>query len=213
MTVNFFIHLDYVNVGISTVSSLFSLFCLCRTKSDDALNEEKFIVFESNLFMLFSKCFSCLSSDVQVEKICPRSYGSQIKIKQTCLKCQKIKEWHSQPKVGNVAAGNLLLSAAILFGGASPTKVLRVLHHMNLKAISNNTFLEYQTTYLQPAIIRVYEREQRSLLRQLEGEKFLGGDGRADSPGHSAKYGSYALMEMKKKKIIDVQLVQVIYVK
>ncbi|XP_063963626.1 uncharacterized protein LOC129268390 [Lytechinus pictus] len=179
------------------------------TKSDDVLKEEKYIVFESNLFALFNNCFSCLSSDVQVEKICPRSFGSQIKIRQTCLKCSKIKEWHSQPKVGNVSAGNLLLSAAILYGGASPTKVLRVLQHMNLKAITNNTFLEYQSTYLQPAIMRVYEREQRSLLRQSRGEKLvLGGDGRADSPGHSAKYGSYALMDMKRKKIINVELVQ-----
>ena len=37
----------------------------------------------------------------------------------------------------------------------------------------------------------------------------LGGDGRADSPGHSAKFGSYTMMELKKKIVIDIQLVQV----
>ena len=37
----------------------------------------------------------------------------------------------------------------------------------------------------------------------------LGGDGRADSPGHSAKFGSYTTMELQKKVVIDIQLVQV----
>ena len=37
----------------------------------------------------------------------------------------------------------------------------------------------------------------------------LGGDGRADRPGHLAKFGSYTVMELKKKAVIDIQLVQV----
>ena len=37
----------------------------------------------------------------------------------------------------------------------------------------------------------------------------LGGDGRSDSPGHSAKFGSYALMDMEHNTILDVKLVQV----
>ncbi|KAK7889099.1 hypothetical protein WMY93_024659 [Mugilogobius chulae] len=31
---------------------------------------------------------------------------------------------------------------------------------------------------------------------------------RADSPGHSAKYGSYTIMELESEKILDIQLVQ-----
>ena len=38
----------------------------------------------------------------------------------------------------------------------------------------------------------------------------VGGDGRADSPGHSAKYGSYGLIDLDTNKVIHVQLVQVI---
>ena len=40
------------------------------------------------------------------------------------------------------------------------------------------------------------------LLRELQREKrqlVIGGDGRADSPGHSAKFGSYTVMELKKE--------------
>ena len=35
------------------------------------------------------------------------------------------------------------------------------------------------------------------------------GDARCDSPGYSAKYGSYTLMDLVTKKILDFQLVQV----
>lgn len=135
----------------------------------------------------------------------------QLKVKVTWYSCHNIWEWYSQPKIGNLNAGNFLLSMSILYGGASPTKVLRVLNHINLKAISNRTFLEHQTDYLQPATIRIFEREQRLMINRLpEDEKLvIGGDGRADSPGHSAKYGSYRFMDMKRKKILDIQLVQV----
>ena len=37
----------------------------------------------------------------------------------------------------------------------------------------------------------------------------LGGDRRADSPGHSAKYGSYSVLELNHNIILDIQLVQV----
>ena len=37
----------------------------------------------------------------------------------------------------------------------------------------------------------------------------LGGDGSADNPGHSAKYGSYSIIELNKNKAIDLKLVQV----
>ncbi|KAJ8250976.1 hypothetical protein GJAV_G00215770 [Gymnothorax javanicus] len=154
-------------------------------------------------------CLSCLSRNVRVEKLSPKSFGSQLKVVATCRDCGYLREWQSQPKIGNVMAGNLLLSAAILFGGGSPTKILRVCQHMNLKAISMSAFLEHQRDYLQPAIIRVYTAKQEEILAEVEGGKLiLGGDGLADSPGHSARYGPYTLMDMKTKKIVEVQLVK-----
>ena len=39
----------------------------------------------------------------------------------------------------------------------------------------------------------------------------LGDDGRADSPGHSAKYSTYTTMELEANVVIGLQLVQVMY--
>lgn len=36
----------------------------------------------------------------------------------------------------------------------------------------------------------------------------LGGDGRADSPGHCAKYGSYSTIDLEQGIVVDIQLVQ-----
>ena len=71
-----------------------------------------------------------------------------------------------------------------------------------------------QSQYLQPAInsvwkhshagfaVEVTERESKSVI-------VLAGDGRSDSPGHSAKYGSYSILELTCNKIVDFKLVQV----
>ena len=99
--------------------------------------------------------------------------------------------WESQPYVHNVPAGNLLLSAAILFAGASPTKVLRVLSHVNIKALTTRTFTNHARDFLYPTIWRVWSKEQETLferLQEMEGDLVIGGDGRADSPGN-LKFG------------------------
>ena len=87
---------------------------------------------------------------------------------------------------------------------------------MGVKTITGRTFLNHQNMYLQPAIIQDWRTSQDSIInelkeRQVRGEPLiLGGDGRADSPGHSAKYGVYTMMELKTFKIVDIQVVQVL---
>ena len=51
--------------------------------------------------------------------------------------------------------------------------------------------------------------QQRFFDERQEDDLHLGGDCRCDSPGFSAKYGSYSLMDMECSKVLDMQLVQV----
>ena len=57
----------------------------------------------------------------------------------------------------------------------------------------------------------VREHHQRLLLDLLKEIRGLvvSGDGRADSPGHSAKYGTYTIIELSCNKVVDFKLVQV----
>ena len=174
--------------------------------SDDA---SYYLVFQSALLLLFTVCRFCSSRTSDVKKIV---VGSFIRVTQNCPNCHNKWVWDSQLFIGNVPAGNLLTSAAILYAGALPTKALRVFKILNCATITAKTFFRHQRRFLQPAIISTWERHQFSLLEGMKSQMkklSLSGDGRADSPGHSAKYGSYTVIEMSYNKVVDYKLVQV----
>ena len=123
---------------------------------------------------LFKFCPECKS---ECESIVSSRLGTRVTLSQKCLSCTFHKRWDSQPTIGDIPVGNIMMSSAILFGGGSPTKVLRVMRHMNVPIIGYSTFMTHQSVLLHSI--------------KAEGENLiLGGDGRCDSPGHSAKYGS-----------------------
>ena len=157
--------------------------------------------------LLFAVCKQCGSKAVKVQKVI---LGSFLRIKQLCLSCNEKCVWDSQPMIRKIPAGNIRLSAAILYAGAMPTKVIRVLTFLKCETISTDTYFRHQRDYLQPTVSTVYESKQVLLLSSLRNQPLvLAGDGRADSPGHSAKYGTYSILEMSCNKIIDFKLVQV----
>ena len=135
--------------------------------------------------------------------------GIFISIKQECHHCGHKWKSNSQPFIKDVPAGNILLSAAILFSGSTPTKSLRLLKCLEMACIAERTFYYHQTKYLAPSVIHIWKRSQRSLLSKCRSPVIIGGDGRADSPGHSAKYGSYGIIDMNTNKVLHIELVQV----
>jgi len=138
--------------------------------------------------------------------------GSFITVKQVCSHCGYQRLWASQPRIKDTPAGNILLSAAILYSGETATKVLRVLSHMNIACITDRAYYIHQREYLEPAVLAVWDTKQTELLAQCRASGnplIIGGDGRADSPGHSAKYGSYGIINLTSNKVIHLELVQV----
>lgn len=72
----------------------------------------------------------------------------------------------------------------------------------------------HQQYYLHPAILQVWKNHQRAYIEEVQetGRAVrLGGDGRADTPGHCAMFGSYTLMDLEENKVMDMQLVQVFF--
>ena len=160
--------------------------------------------------MVFSVCRFCSTRTSNIKKII---VGSLVRISQTCSKCKRKWEWDSQPFISNVPSGNLLISASILFSGLFPAKALRMLKIMNCYSISTKTFFRHQRRFLQPAITSTWKQHQQLFFESIKKQKrklALSGDGRADSPGHSAKYGSYSVIDMSCSKVVDFKLVQVI---
>ena len=78
--------------------------------------------------------------------------------------------------------------------------------------IMEKTYFRHQLSFLHHCVNKVYEHHQGKLIREYReaGQKLLlAGDGRADSPGHSAKYGSYTIIDLLKNKVVDFKLVQI----
>jgi hypothetical protein len=110
-------------------------------------------------------------------------------------------------------AGNLQVSAAVFFSGTSFSKIQRVLQVVGIQSISMATFYRHMNTYLEPTVLTVWHQQQQQLINymvQQSGQVIIGGDMRADSPGHSAKYGSYTTMDLRQNRIVDIQLIQVL---
>ena len=108
-----------------------------------------------------------------------------------------------------MAAGNLLLSSSILLTGSTYTRVALLANILNLKFFSENTFYTIQNKYLFPVINEFCLREQNSVFSGLAGQDlWLSGDGRCDSPGHNAKYGTYTMIDQQTDEIVDFQIVQ-----
>lgn len=178
--------------------------------SKNVYNERKFIVFESCLRQLLLMCFTC---HTQCSVFLIRVFGSMVVLQQRCS-FGHTRNWSSQPCHGTMPYGNLSSAACLFFNGCSPVKFLNVFHHLRIPMITLRTFNLMQSNYLVPAVKNVWEKTQQQLLKSLAGKNcVLGGDARCCSPGHTAKFSSYAIMDLQTSKILDVKLVQVSEVK
>ena len=118
--------------------------------------------------------------------------------------------WQSQPLMNKTAAGNILISAAILFSGNTCKHTKGFIRHLNIQFISSSHYYTAQTTILFPVVQHAWRETQTAILKQLKKEKSVDicGDWRRDSPGHSAKYGTDTLMEEQISLIIEFSVVK-----
>ena len=169
-------------------------------------SEKKYLVFESCLRRLFQTGPVCLQHIIETNM---ETSWSSLSVQYVCTSGH-VSRWCSQPHISGMAAGNLLLSAAILFSGGSYTKFAHLANTLNLVIPAERTFHRIQSTYLFPVIHRTWTRHQQLIFQRLQGQDLkISGDGRCDSPGYSAKYCTYTLMLQESGEIVDFRVVQV----
>ena len=172
-------------------------------EAEKALRKE-IIIFESYLLKLLEQCRSC-GQEVELNT---SVRGTLLVVHGTCLD-GLVLNWQSQPLVRDMGTGNLMVAAAILFCGLTFTAISNLAKLLNLAMFSESSFYELQKEYLFPVIHTNYAMQQNTIVEFLRGTNLqLSGDGRCDSPGYSAKYCTYSLMDSAADLNLDYKLIQ-----
>ena len=131
-------------------------------------------------------------------------------VKLTCVQGHD-SLWNSQPMIKQSPVGNLLIASSILFTGNTFGSIQSFSSCLGLEIISERVFYSIHDRYLFPVINHTWQEEQRQVIESICSKDivYLSGDGRCDSPGHNAKYGTYTLMDNDSGKVAAFSLVQV----
>ena len=118
--------------------------------------------------------------------------------------------WVAQPPCKKIRAGNLTLASALLLSGNSYTKVGLMFNFCNLQYFSYTLFNQYQQLYIIPSINEFWEQHKQQVREDKQGKHIaLSGNGRNDSPGHSAQYCTYSLADIEDTSILQMNVVDV----
>ena len=171
-------------------------------QSKDEINEV--IVDDKKQYFVY---WSCLKTLFQNCSLCPSKkfvQGSMLCVQLLCGSGHTTK-WYSQPTTKGMASGNLLLSASILLSGNTFNQVKEMMDIASVAFISSTTFHQIQKCYLFPVVHRIYTTNREIIFGNVrdKGAVKLSGDGRCDSPGYSAKFGTYTLMNSADNQIVD----------
>ena len=171
------------------------------------VNERKFIVFESMLDQLFISCKEC-GSLCEIQKT---HTGSMVTIRTVCCNNHTF-EWRSQPEFNKRPAGNILIPSAVVFTGSTYETTKQLFHALNMNFVNKDQFYKVQDKVIFPTINKTYNTQQKDVIKEIKKQNHmidLYWDGRSDSPGHNAKYGTYSLMDESSEKVVDFSLVHV----
>ncbi|KAG0410002.1 hypothetical protein HPB47_012887 [Ixodes persulcatus] len=172
----------------------------------EQIYEAKFLVFDSCLRELLDRCLVCGAPECKVKL---DFVGTMVRAEVSCPLSHS-RTWRSQPFLNRKPMGNISVCSAILFSGSSPTKVLRLFSFMGMQSLQKTQYFEFQRCNLLPAVTEVWHFEQATLLDDLRGKRLcLAGDGRADTSGHSADFGTYTLLETSTNRVLHTELVKV----
>ena len=164
----------------------------------------KLVVFWSFIVTLLKVCHDCLQP-VKICKIFQK--GTKVIVDVVCESNHKYS-WHSQPNENGRAAGNISLTASIILSGGTFERLKEMFQTALISFVSRTTRYKIQKKLAIPAIHRVFVTQCQLLFDdgKEHGKIDLLGDGRCDSPGYNAKYGTYTVMDKQTGMIMDMHV-------
>ncbi|CAG9760342.1 unnamed protein product [Ceutorhynchus assimilis] len=188
--------------------------CINDCRSDEEIMEnsdiksfstkfEYVLVQTKALMTLFTFCAICKSPITDIKRF---TKGAVLHIKYKCHSghCQKLSSFENPEKCP------VYLSGAILLNGLNFLPVFNFAKTLKLLFISSKTYYKTVRTKVSPVINKFWLGYKNSLYQEANTEKelWISGDGQYDSPGFSAKYVTYSLMNVKTEKILNFEILQ-----
>ena len=158
------------------------------------------------LLKLFKYCLHCSSP---VESIKTNYSGSAIAVECMCLMGHSFV-WRSGDMQHRIALLNVRLSAAATLSGLGYSTFETFFKLLEIPPLSKPAFYKLAKTWLYPVIVRDYDLMRTKTIEDLKkcDELNICGDAQYDSPGYSAKFCTYTLMQCGTDRIVDFLPIQ-----
>lgn len=113
-----------------------------------------------------------------------------------------------QSRNSNVYLNDLVVTACVLLSGNSYVKFADLCSFLNLAVPNKSSFCRNQRLYFTPVILSMWNEMRCTIIDVLGefNEVVLGGDGRNDSPGFSARFCVYVMMDIISSVIVDMEV-------
>ncbi|CAL9705808.1 unnamed protein product [Knipowitschia caucasica] len=133
--------------------------------------------------------------------------GTAMVVKWICPNDHVVWEWNSQPKFKfGMQSGDFMLATNILLSGNNYSKIALLFKYMNMGMVAKSTFYRIQAEYCHDVIESFWEEKRSAVIAEVHDRSVVAlGDGRMDSPGFSAQYCTYTLMDNETKKIMSIK--------
>ncbi|XP_013383831.1 uncharacterized protein LOC106154126 [Lingula anatina] len=179
------------------------------TSAEEIVGQSCFLTYESSIRLLLEELLPpCPCSKKYVVSF--QKSGTGTYVKWSCPDGHGGGQWCSQPKLNlGMLAGDFFWSTSLLFSGNNYRKVRFMSQWMNSGFVSEKTYYAIQRDYGIPAVEHHFRQMQDEILASCQNkEVIIAGDGRMDSPGHSAQYCTYVVTNYETGDVLDIQVVE-----
>ena len=139
------------------------------------------------------------------QELRPLSVPNDFKVSLFCTSGHLMLKWSAQSFLGKMPADNFLLTPpSTLFCGQT-FKNCQFPNFMTLKFIGKTTFQTIQRDVVMPVVDHSWSMMQDHMLKKIKRDNLLrrlAGKSRCDSPGFSAIYCTYSLMDIETQPIL-----------
>lgn len=193
-----------------------SLYCLDDAAASNAnIQGDRLIVSLSKLKEL--KGFKC-KEVFKGSELCGKDLkftetlrGGVVKLRWSCIEGHfgmwVSSEVATQTHYSDVYMNDLLITACIILSGNSYNKFVQFANFLNLAVPDQSVFCRNQRLFVIPVVLDMWQNMKAKVVEVLGAYSsiVLGGDGRNDSPGFSARYCVYVLMDLVSNFIVDIE--------